>query len=131
MVWEWSPSGERLAWTGLDRADAANLARLHVWDVTVGAEVSSTPSFRPSELTVSSYYPFFTQYAVSHTAWSPDSSSFAFAGSVDGDMGIWVHVIADPELELDGVDAARIAVGDVAFWSPDDAAVSAPAPSPF
>ena len=131
VVWEWSPSGERLAWTGLDRADAANLARLHVWDVTVGAEVSSTPSFRPSELTVSSYYPFFTQYAVSHTAWSPDSSSFAFAGSVDGDMGIWVHVIADPELELDGVDAARIAVGDVAFWSPDDAAVSAPAPSPF
>lgn len=131
VVWEWSPNGERLAWTGLDRADAANLAKLHVWDRLASTEVSTTPSFRPSELTISSYYPFFSQYSVSHTSWSPDSSAFAFAGSIDGDTGIWVHVIADPELELEAVDAARIAVGDVAFWSPDDAAAAEPAPAPF
>ena len=131
VVWEWSPNGERLAWTGLDRADAANLARLHVWDLLTSAEISTTPSFRPSELSVSSYYPFFTQYSVSHSSWSPDSSAFAFAGSIDGDTGIWVHVIPDPEQELAAVDAARISVGDVAFWSPDDAAAAEPAPAPF
>jgi TolB protein len=131
VVWEWSPNGERLAWTGLDRADAANLARLHVWDRLTSTEISTTPSFRPSDLSVSSYYPFFTQYSVSHTSWSPDSSAFAFAGSIDGDTGIWVHVVADPESELEAVDAARIAVGDVAFWSPDDAAAAEPAPAPF
>ncbi len=131
VVWEWSPDGNRLAWTGLDRADAANLAKLHIWDLTVGAEISATPSYRPSQLAVSSYFPFFTQYAVSHTSWSPDSSAFAFAGAVDGDLGVWVHVIADPEQELAGVDAARVAVGDIAFWSPDDASAAEPAPSPF
>ncbi len=131
VVWEWSPDGNRLAWTGLDRADAANLAKLHVWDQVSGTEVSSTPSYRPSQLAVASYYPFFTQYAVSHTSWSPDSSAFAFAGSVDGDIGIWVHVIADPEADLPGVDAARVAVGDIAFWSPDDASAAEPAPAPF
>lgn len=131
VLWEWSPTGERLAWTGLDRADAANLAKLHVWELAAQTEISSTPSFRPSDLAVRSYYPFFSQYAVSHTSWSPDGSSLAFAGSIDGDTGIWIHVVADPEIELRGVDAARVSVGDVAFWSPDDAAVSDPAPAPF
>ena len=129
VSWEWSPDGHRLVWTGLDRADAANLAKLHVWDLEVGGEISTTPPFRPSELAITSYLPFFTQYAVSHTSWAPDSSAFAFAGSIDGDTGIWVHAIG--ENGVGSVDAARVAVGDIAFWSPDEASAGAPEPAPF
>lgn len=129
VTWEWSPDGSRLLWTGLDRADAANLAQLHVWSVETASEISMTPSFRPSQLTISSYLPFFPQYSVSHTTWAPDSSAFAFAGSIEADTGIWVHAL--PTDERAGVDAARIAVGDVVFWSPNDAQASAAAPSPF
>lgn len=129
VMWEWSPDGTRLVWTGLDRADAANLAQLHVWSTESSSEISVTPSFRPSQLTIASYMPFFTQYSVSHTTWAPDSSAFVFAGSILGDSGIWVHAI--PNDERAGVDAGRIAVGDVAFWSPNDAQGGAAAPSPF
>ena len=129
VAWEWSPDGNRLVWTGLDRADAANLAKLHVWDREVGGEISATPAYRPSELTTSAYLPFFTQYAVSHTSWAPDSSAFAFAGSINGDIGIWVHAIGNDG--VGGVDAARVAVGDVAFWSPDEASAADPEPAPF
>ncbi len=129
VMWEWSPDGTRLAWTGLDRADAANLAQLHVWSVDSATEISVTPSFRPSQLAVALYMPFFTQYSVSHSSWAPDSSAFVFAGSIVGDSGIWVHAIANDE--RGGVEAARIAVGDVAFWSPNDAQAGAAAPAPF
>lgn len=129
VMWEWSPDGTRLAWTGLDRADAANLAQLHVWSAESASEISVTPSFRPTQLTVSTFMPFFTQYSVSHSSWAPDSSAFVFAGSILGDSGIWVHAIANDE--RGGVEAARIAVGDIAFWSPNDAQASAGAPSPF
>ena len=129
VSWEWSPDGNRLVWTGLDRADAANLAKLHVWDRDVGGEISATPAYRPSQLTVRSYLPFFTQYAVSHTSWAPDGSAFAFAGSIDGDTGIWIHAIG--ENGVGAVDAARVAVGDVAFWSPDEASAASPEPDPF
>lgn len=129
VMWEWSPDGTRLVWTGLDRADAANLAQLHVWSVDSADEISVTPSFRPSQLTIASYMPFFTQYSVSHTSWAPDSSAFVFAGSILGDSGIWIHALATDE--RGSVDAARIAVGDVAFWSPNDAQAGAAAPAPF
>jgi len=129
VMWEWAPDGTRLVWTGLDRADAANLAQLHVWSVDSASEISVTPSFRPSQLTISSYMPFFTQYSVSHTTWAPDSSAFVFAGSILGDSGIWIHAL--PTEERAGVEAGRIAVGDVAFWSPNEAQPEAGAPSPF
>lgn len=129
VVWEWSPDGNRLLWTGLDTADAANLAQIHVWSVVEQREESVTPSFRPSDLLIRAYFPFFTQYAVSHTTWSPDSTAFAFAGSIQGDSGIWIHAL--PTEERDGVDAARISVGDVAFWSPNEAQPPAAAPAPF
>ncbi len=129
VMWEWSPDGTRLVWTGLDRADAANLAQLHVWDIESSSEISVTPSFRPSQLTIAAYMPFFTQYAVSHTTWAPDSSAFVFAGAILGDSGIWIHAL--PTEERNGVDAARIAVGDVAFWSPNDAQAGEAAPAPF
>ena len=129
VMWEWSPDGSRLVWTGLDRADAANLAQLHVWSIESASEISVTPSFRPSQAMISSYFPFFTQYSVSHTSWAPDNTAFAFAGSILDESGIWVHAL--PTDERPGVDAARIAVGDVAFWSPNDAQAGAAAPSPF
>jgi len=129
VMWEWSPDGTRVVWTGLDRADAADLAQLHVWSVESSSEISVTPSFRPSQLTIASYMPFFTQYSVSHTTWAPDSSAFVFAGSILGDSGIWIHAM--PTDERGGVEAARIAVGDVAFWSPNDAQSGEVAPAPF
>lgn len=129
VMWEWSPDGTRLVWTGLDRADAANLAQLHVWSTESASEISLTPSYRPSTLTIGSYMPFFTQFSVSHTTWAPDSSALVFAGAIQGDSGIWVHAIANDE--RGGVDAARIGVGDVAFWSPNDPEGGAVAPAPF
>ena len=94
-----------------------------------GGEISVTPSYRPTQLMIGGYLPFFAQYSVSHTTWAPDSTAFAFAGSIEADTGIWVHAL--PTDERAGVAAARIAVGDVVFWSPNDAQPPAGAPSPF
>jgi len=123
LAWEWSPDGARLAWVCLDRADAANLAQWYFWSLADEAEIGTTPPFRPSDLVLESYLPFFTQYAISHTAWAPDGSGFAFAGSIRGDSGIWVKAL-DADVEV-----ARVGVGEAVFWSPDDAPISGSAVS--
>lgn len=125
FVWEWSPDGQRLAWMGLDRADAANLAQWHFWSAATEAEIGRSTSYRPSQVELQNYLPFFTQYSVSHSRWAPDGSAFAFAGSIGGDMGIWIDLV-DQDL-----DAVLVAPGDVAFWSPSELPLSGGAVSPY
>jgi TolB protein len=73
-----------------------------VWD---GPGVSTDfTEYRPSGTIVRDMLPFFPQYAQSVVFWSPDSSSFAFAGSIEGEQGIWVQDIHEdaPRMVSDG-----------------------------
>lgn len=81
----WSPDGTRLL--VLDVVSGSE-ARWSVWD---GDALAETVRFQPPASFVSTFLPFFDQYAQSMALWSPDSSAFAFPGSIDGEDGIWVQ----------------------------------------
>lgn len=80
-----------------------------VWSVD-GTE-TEYPPFRPTQGLVQDLLPFFPQYAQSVSFWSPDSSAFAFAGSVEGETGVWVQ-------PLDTDSPTRISAGSWVSWSP-------------
>ena len=120
LAWEWSPDSQRLAVL----TTAATLAGGGVSQIGVPAQqdeeqtgrfqwafwasdgpsgtfYGATPAHEPSSIEATSYLPFFEQYAQSHHRWSPDSSAFAFAGSLtapDGETfsGIYVQIAEDP-----------------------------------
>ncbi len=122
FAFEWSPDSTRLAWMGLDMADAANLGEWHFW--TEGAEYAVSPSYRPSDLYLGSYLPFFAQYALSHSSWAPDGSGFVFAGSFRGETGIFVQVLPDPnDPSVVSTEPLLVGRGEISFWSPDDAPI--------
>lgn len=102
----WSPDGETLA---LLRAAGSRLEWRFARDgtITVGA------SFEPSQRFLRSYLPFFDQYNLSSTPWAPDSSAVTFAGEIDDESGVFVDLVDDE------LGAARIADGEIAFWSPN------------
>jgi len=107
----WSPNGERLALLVPEEGANPSAAQWLVW----GPDASfRTERFRPSQPYVTSYIPFFDQYAQSITPWSPDSSRFVYTGATqDGASGVFVQP-AQPDT------AAELIANDngVAFWSP-------------
>lgn len=56
-------------------------------------------------------FPFFPQYAQSVAFWAPDSSAFAYAGTVGDEIGIWVQ-------RLDTETPTKVAEGRWVSWSP-------------
>jgi len=102
----WSPDGRSL----LVLAPAEGRLTPQVWSVD-GTE-AEYPSFRPTQALVQEVLPFFPQYAQSVSFWSPDSSAFALAGSVEGETGVWVQA-------LDGDAPTRVSEGSWVSWSPD------------
>jgi len=106
----WDASGERLLYlTPEFEADAFAL-RWNVWD---GTTSHNYESFLPTATVVQQYLQFFSQYANSLSFFSPDGSSFTFAGRIDGrGEGIWIQ-----DVESGGL-AERVGPGEFSSWAP-------------
>jgi Tol biopolymer transport system component len=102
----WDPAGEQLL--VLDVGEGPHAAR---WSVWAGGELRELVEFVPSQVFLQSYLPFFGQYALSTTMWSPDGTAFAFAGFVGTEGGIYVQDVA-------GGDPVKVADGSWVMWSP-------------
>ncbi len=79
-------------------------------DVASG-QLQHVVDFRPTELFVTQFLPFFDQYAHSHRLWSPDSQALVLP-IVDEDQARIFVVPAS------GIGLRTVADGGMAFWSP-------------
>ena len=109
-AFHWSPDGRRLLLMTMEEGDDPTTHRWQVWDGKVATRIG--PTFLPSPTFWRDYVPFFGQFSQSMTLWSPDGSSFAFAGLIGDRAGIWVQDLdtEEPTFVLDG--------GSVVAWSP-------------
>ncbi len=106
----WSPDGQKLAYLTLAPIGARIGLQWHVWD---GAEITPYAAYFPSDLYLRAYLPFFTQYALSMSHWSPASDAFVYAGTnASGLAGVWVQELGNP------APARPVAGGTFAAWSP-------------
>jgi TolB protein len=101
----WSPDGRSLLILAADESGITP----RVWQLDGTASTFAT--YRPAPRMLSDTFPFFPQYAQSVSFWSPDSTSFAFAGAVDGDDGIWIQ-------DLDSDTPRKVSDGSWVAWSP-------------
>ena len=109
-AFQWSPDGRRLLLMTMADGDDPTVHRWEVWDGKVATPIG--PTFLPSPTFWRDYVPFYGQFAQSMTLWSPDGTSFAFAGLIGDRAGIWVQDLAaeEPAFVLNG--------GSVVAWSP-------------
>jgi TolB protein len=128
----WSPDGRSLAYltlgsgasnpgatrpAGMAALSAAGQAQrgrpsLRLWVVDVASgQQRLLSTFRPSEIFLSQFLPFFDQYALSHRLWSPASDAIVLpmAGTA-GASGIYV-------VSVESGETTRVAEGTMAFWS--------------
>ncbi len=89
----WSPDGRSLLL--LTPSGNGSSVTAKVWSATRG--LVEYVEYQPSPLQARDVFPFFPQYAQSMTFWSPDSSGFALAGEIEGEAGIWIQALGDPE----------------------------------
>ena len=113
FAFEWSPDGSVLALMAPSELQPG-LVRWYFWQLGPGGGhlVGATTAFRPSEVSLTSYLPFFAQYAQSATGWSPDGSAFAFTGAIDTVGGVFVHVLGQTP------QSVYVGPGDYVAWSP-------------
>ena len=104
----WSPDGESLLLLTPITDGTALMAK--VW--SEGDGLVEYSRYRPSPIQARDLLPFFPQYAQSMTFWSPDSTGFAIAGEVGGEVGIWVH-------RLGVVEPIKVSDGLWVAWSSD------------
>jgi TolB protein len=102
----WDPAGDQLL--VLDVGEGPHSLR---WSVWAAGEMRELIEFVPSPVFLQSYLPFFGQYALSTTMWSPDGTAFAFAGFVGTERGIYVQ-------DISGGDPVKISDGSWVMWSP-------------
>jgi hypothetical protein len=97
----------------MEEGDDPTTHRWQVWDGKVATRIG--PTFLPSPTFWRDYVPFYGQFSQTMTLWSPDGSSFAFAGLIGDRAGIWVQDLnaEEPSFVLDG--------GSVVAWSPEPA----------
>ncbi len=126
----WSPDGARIAYftprrtTGGDLAEPAPSAEMvaqraqgrpllldvYVVDVVTKSERLLT-SFAPSPQFVAQFLPFFDQYALSHSLWSPESDALVLPA-----IDLEIPTLRVVVVGLDGT-VTPVAEGDMAFWS--------------
>ena len=116
LAFFWSPSGDRIAWIGVDAASR----EMEVAVSSIGGETRRLFRFSPTG-EFFTYLSFFDQYAYSHSLWSPDGSALVVAGNEgpesgrrngSGPSGGQVYVV-----DADSGAALRIASGKTAVWS--------------
>ena len=116
LAFFWSPSGDRIAWIGVDAASR----EMDVSVSSVGGEPRQLFSFSPTG-EFFTHLSFFDQYAYSHSLWSPDGSALVVVGNEgqeggrrngSGPSGGQVYVV-----DADTGTAQRIASGKTAVWS--------------
>ena len=98
LAFYWSPNSRYLLWLSVPEKDdiiAATGGPVQIFwellDSATGRKYQFEPHM-PSDTVVSSYMPFFDQYALSQRVWAPDSKSFCYAGrGADGGVGAYVQ----------------------------------------
>ncbi len=126
----WSPDGTKVAYLTLNTQGGEPEARrgrlsarsaepylqsnrleyqLWVKDVST-TETHLLGAFRPGNLFITQFLPFFDQYAHSHSIWSPDSSALALP--IQTEEGVTIY-----RFPANGAQPTPIAVGRVAFWT--------------
>jgi TolB protein len=70
-------------------------------------------TFRPTDLFVNQFLPFYDQYALSHHVWSPDSRALVLP-VLGGDGASHIELFP-----ADGSAPRRIADGEMPAWSGD------------
>ena len=101
----WSPDGESLLL--LQLTGETGEVDVSVWR---DGEVSLLTTMIPPLSFFREVLQFFNQYAQSLQLWSPDSSSVALAGAIEGEEGVWV-------LPADGSEPSLIFDGEWVAWS--------------
>ncbi len=87
----------------------AHQFNLAVIDVETGEE-TQVMSFFPTTIFISQFIPFFDQYALSHSIWSPNSDAVVLPIRDEGENRVKV-------VRIDGSEYLDIGQGDMAFWS--------------
>lgn len=100
----WSPDGDKLL--TLTTGESSIVPRVRFAD----GSTSDYPGYLPPNSMLQDTFPFFPQYAQSVRFWAPDSSAFAYAGSIDDRAGIWVQTV-------NGGTPERVADGRWVAWS--------------
>ena len=95
----WSPDGDAL----LLLVAASTEGELEWWVWRDGV-ITTRVAFAPAASLVRELLPFFDQYAQAWSPWAPDSSAFAFVGTIGSTTGVWVQELgtADPQFVSDG-----------------------------
>lgn len=106
VAYFWDPTGDKLLVLGQN----AEQRRLR-WSVWSDGELTDLTDFLPSRVWADTYLPFFGQYALSTTMWSPDGTAFAFPGLIGESGGIYVQDVA-------GGDPVFVSEGNWVLWSP-------------
>ena len=134
LAFFWSPNGRYLATIntgnfeqdfGINVADsydskrspqAKTSSQLHphqfnlaIIDVETGAE-TQLMRFFPTVIFIGQFLPFFDQYALSHSIWSPNSDALVLPIRQEGQSRVKV-------IRVDGSEVFDLGEGDMAFWS--------------
>lgn len=132
LAFFWSPDGRKIAYLTVAEGEGEQVAevaragrwrqmsrrarqheelRLSLWLVDVLERRSAhLLDFRPTEVFVRQFLPFFDQYALSHRVWSPDSKALALPVREGEEGRIYV-------VNADGQGIQTVAEGVIAFWS--------------
>ncbi len=128
----WSPDGTKIAYLTLNtQGDAPEVMRgrlsaksaerslqsdrleyqLWIADTTT-TQTHRLGSFRPSNLFIRQFIPFFDQYAHSHSLWSPDSTALALP--IQTEEGVTIY-----RFPVNRAQPTPLAPGRIAFWTRD------------
>lgn len=130
LAFFWSPDGRYIAYLSPFRQDDGDFASNDVMQVVQTQSLQRQPTlvnlyvidiaerserllatFAPSLQFLNQFLPFFDQYALSHSVWSPDSDALVFPTIDLTDPSLQIAVI-----ELDGTQTV-VGNGDMPFWN--------------